>query len=128
MSSFSIVCTPEKHAFNDGQDLWCFDYKFEDGTEVKSEPLMPEATELMNRLLMIKFQTNVEKIMLLFSDNMENYDLALNYIRAQDGGSIYKAISTQTLLSKEVWLCPVFDKFFPVARPLELFVNVKKVK
>ena len=128
MSLFSIVCTPKKHAFNDGKDLWCFDYKFEDGAEVESEPLMPEATELMNRLLKRKYLENVEKINVLFSDQIIEYDIVLEYMRPQDGGSIYRAISSETIMQMEVWLCPVFDQFFTSLRPSRLFVKIEKLK
>ena len=69
---FSITCTPKHHAFNEGGDLWCFDYEFNDTESVKDEPLMPEATELINRLLKHKYgqDSSVDKIEVTFSNEL----------------------------------------------------------
>ena len=55
---FSITCTPQPVNWLKEEDLWCFDYTFPNGTSVKDEPLMPDATELVNRLIEHKYGKN----------------------------------------------------------------------
>tara|TARA_B100000287_G_C20656422_1_gene788712 strand:- start:1051 stop:1485 length:435 start_codon:yes stop_codon:yes gene_type:complete len=133
---FSIICTPKHHAFNEGGDLWCFDYTFADGSLVKDEPLMPEATELINRLLTVKYEKeifekgeDINKIEITFSnDAIENYDLCLEYLEPAEDGSHYIVRDGTEYLSMTVWLCPVFDQFFTEERPKELYVTVTKAE
>ena len=128
---FSITCTPKHHAFNGGGDLWCFDYEFNDNESVKDEPLMPEATELINRLLKYKYgqDSSVNKIEVTFSNELlpTPSDLTLQYIEDEDGGCNYKPFAWQEWANMKIWLCPVFTQFFPVEKPEKLYVKVEKV-
>ena len=78
---FSIFCTPQPVNWLKEEDLWCFDYTFPNGTSVKDEPLMPDATELVNRLLEHKYGENSSiSLSQLFScfrfrDNASPYSL-----------------------------------------------------
>ena len=131
---FSVICTPKHHAFNNGGDLWCFDYTFPDGSTVIDEPLMPEATELINRLLTVKYEKeifekeeDINKIEITFSnDEVDDYDLCLEYLEPADDGSNYIVRNGTEYLSMTIWLCPVFDQFFTEERPKELYVKVEK--
>ena len=121
----SIICEPKHHAFNGGGDLWCFDYQFEDEL-IKDEPLMPEATELVDKLLVFKYPNQkINRIKVVFSSDAMNSDLVLEYLEPKDGGSTYKVRSANASnLYMDIWLCPVFDMFFPKNRPQYLYVNV----
>ena len=135
---FSVICTPQHHAFEEGGDLWCFDYTFEDSSLIKDEPLMPAATKLINKLLERKYKDqSVSKIEVIFSSKKwsgDKHDLTLYYVRAEDDGSIYfpvdipDDIEDPEDLEMEIWLCPVFDQFFPEERPEKLYVTINKVE
>ena len=128
---FSITCTPKHHAFDEGGNLWCFDYDFTDGSSVQDEPLMPEATELINRLLKHKYgqDSSVNKIEVTFSDELLTTasDLTLKYVEDKDGGCNYKPYAWEEWANMKIWLCPVFTQFFPVEKPEKLYVKVEKV-
>lgn len=121
----SITCEPKHHAFNSGGNLWCFDYQFGDEL-IEDEPLMPEATELVDKLLAFKYpDQNINKIKVIFSSDEMNADIVLKYVEPKDGGSTYKVRSARASnLYMNVWLCPVFDMFFPENRPEYLYVTV----
>tara|TARA_Y100001968_G_scaffold329173_1_gene377924 strand:- start:278 stop:733 length:456 start_codon:yes stop_codon:yes gene_type:complete len=129
LCKFSIICFPQKINWLQERDLWCFDYTFVDGLEVKDEPLMPEATELINRLLAIKYKgETVDKIQITFSKGKINrFDLCLEYLEPADDGSHYVVQDGNDYLNMKVWLCPVFDQFFPKGRPKKLFVKIIKL-
>lgn len=124
---FQVICTPKHFAFNGGGDLWAFDYDFE-GESVIDEPLMPEATELVNRLLKQKYSTSTSKIEITFCafGIIQNPDIELTYVGPKDEGSLYKVISPSSEeLDMTIWLCPVFDSFYE-ERPRHLFIKVER--
>mgnify|MGYP003119174399 FL=1 len=127
---FSITCTPKHHAFGEQGDLWCFDYTFLDGSSVKDEPLMPEATELVNRLLKNKYGQNssIDKIELTFSNTVLSRpsDITLQYVEDEEGGCNYKPYAWEEWANMKIWLCPVFTQFFPEEKPKKLYVKVEK--
>jgi len=126
----SITCTPKHHAFGEQGDLWCFDYTFSDGSSVKDEPLMPEATELVNRLLKNKYgqESSINKIKLTFSNTVLSRpaDITLHYVEDKDGGCNYKPYAWEEWADMQIWLCPVFNQFFPEGKPEKLYVTVEK--
>ena len=128
---FSITCTPQPVNWLQEGDLWCFDYTFPNGGSVKDEPLMPEATELINRLLKHKYgqDSSVDKIEVTFSNELlpTPSDLTLQYVEDQDGGCNYKPYAWEEWANMKIWLCPVFTQFFPVEKPEKLYVKVEKV-
>jgi hypothetical protein len=44
---FSILCSKNKQT-----NLWCFDYEFQNGDSVIEEPLMHQATKLIDSILL----------------------------------------------------------------------------
>tara|TARA_R100001530_G_scaffold110399_2_gene77704 strand:+ start:177 stop:560 length:384 start_codon:yes stop_codon:yes gene_type:complete len=124
---FSITCQPKQNALGKDGKLWCFNYTFEDGSSVEDEPLMAEATELVNRLLKAKYpkQESFETININFSETkLEDADLNLEYIGPEDDGSTYSATNdVEKELQMEVWLCPVLDQFF-TDRPENLYITI----
>jgi hypothetical protein len=127
-SMFQITCTPKHFAFNGGGDLWAFDYDFE-GESIIDEPLMPEATELMNRLLQHKYPEPTAKIQVTFSsfDVVKDADIELKYVGPKDEGSLYEVVNPpKPELAMSIWLCPVFDSFYQ-ERPEQLFVSVERL-
>ena len=128
---FSIFCTPQPVNWLKEEDLWCFDYTFPNGTSVKDEPLMPDATELVNRLLEHKYGENssISKIEVTFSNTVLSTpaDITLQYIEDEDGGCNYKPYAWEAWSNMKIWLCPVFFEFFPAERPKKLYVKVEKV-
>ena len=127
---FSITCTPQPVNWLQEEDLWCFDYTFPNGGSVKDEPLMPAATELVNRLLEHKYGKDclVNKIEVTFSDEVLSPpgDLTLQYIDDEDDGCNYKPYAWEEWANMKIWLCPVFTQFFPEEKPKKLYVKVEK--
>ena len=124
---FTVICTPKHFAFNGGGDLWAFDYDFE-GESIVDEPLMPEATDLVNRLLKYKYSTTTQKIKVTFTAQpIIKYDVALSYVGPEDEGSRYQVEGAATPeLDMKIWLCPVFDSFYGDGRPQNLYVLVER--
>jgi len=125
---FQVICTPKHFAFNGGGDLWAFDYDFE-GESIVDEPLMPEATELVNRLLKYKYEEPTSKISIMFcaASIFKNPDITLKYVGPKDEGSLYEVIDPATPeLAMTIWLCPVFDSFYS-ERPKELCAFVERL-
>ena len=125
---FQVICTPKHFAFNGGGDLWAFDYDFE-GESIVDEPLMPEATELVNRLLKYKYEEPTSKISILFSvpGVFRDADITLKYVGPKDEGSLYEVVNPATPeLAMTIWLCPVFDSFYS-ERPEELCAFVERL-
>ena len=124
---FTIDCALKQNALVESGKLWCFDYTFEDGSSVEDEPLMAEATELINRLLKAKYpeQKSFEGIKINFSETkLEDADLNLEYIGPCDDGSTYSATNdVEKELQMDIWLCPVLDQFF-TDRPENLYVTI----
>lgn len=125
---FQVICTPKHFAFNGGGDLWAFDYDFE-GESIVDEPLMPEATELVNRLLKYKYEEPTSKISIMFcaASIFKNPDITLKYVGPKDEGSLYEVVNPATPeLAMTIWLCPVFDSFYS-ERPEELCAFVERL-
>ena len=128
---FSVTCTPQPVNWLKDEELWCFDYDFPNGDSVKDEPLMPDATELINRLLEHKYGKNssINKIEVTFSNELmpTSSDLTLQYVEDADDGCNYKPYAWEEWANMTIWLCPVFTEFFPGVRPEKLYVKVEKV-
>jgi hypothetical protein len=124
---FEILCT-KKDSPGFGE-LWCFDYTFENGTTVTDEPLMHEASAMIDSFLVAKHRTDVDTIYLSFeTSTSNNWDFVLDYVRAEDDGSIYYASCRRPpSLMGEIWLCPVLDSFFPERKPAQLYVYITPV-
>jgi hypothetical protein len=122
---FTIDCRKDEH-----NKLWCFDYMFTEELSVKNEPLMHQASALINWILIDKFDDTPEVITVAFSpEEFEGSDVTLEYSHSDYGGSIYN--STRVLdwtegHEKEIWLCPVLTYFFESPpKNLYVLINVK---
>jgi len=119
---FTIECQKNQH-----NGLWCFDYVFNEELEVKSEPLMHQASALIDDVLASRDGVVHQKISITFDWlELPGADVVLQYFRPDYGGSIYK--SSQVLdwsegHEKEVWLCPVLTYFFKEP-PAQLYVYI----
>jgi hypothetical protein len=109
--------------------LWCFDYCSPDGYLVTDEPLMHEASAMIDSFLIAKHHEDVDTIYLTFETTPSNtWDFLLDYVRAKDDGTIYHASCRRPPnLMGEVWLCPVLDLFFPERKPAQLYVYITPV-
>lgn len=124
---FEIDCTKKDCIGKGLGKLWCFDYTFEGGSAVVDEPLMAEATAMIDQFLLMTDQSNADTLRITFETVASgDYDLLLEYVRPEDDGSIYKCSSPHSSeLKREVWLCPVLDSFFPETKPTHLYVCIK---
>jgi len=119
---FTIECEKNQH-----NGLWCFDYVFNDTLSVESEPLMHQASALIDSVLLSRDKTIAKKISITFDWlKLTDPDVVLKYSHQDYGGSIYN--SSQVLdwkedYQKEVWLCPVLTYFFKEP-PTELYVYI----
>ncbi len=119
---FTIYCHK-----NSQSQLWCFDHLFTEDLEVVEEPLMHQATALIDSILMEQYQRIPENISVIFSDNeLFEPDAILKYQEPSGGGSVYR--STQVLKRTEnyehnVWLCPVLTYFYKTP-PKKLYVLI----
>jgi hypothetical protein len=123
---FEITCTKKDCLGLGLGELWCFDYTFPDGYSVTDEPLMAEATAMIDRFLLATRKADAETIHITF-ETIPNpdYDLLLKYTRPEDDGSIYSCSSSRfPNLEGELWLCPVLDSFFPESKPEQLYVYI----
>jgi hypothetical protein len=121
---FTIYCEKNQH-----NGLWCFDYVFTEEKHVFDEPLMHQASALIDAIL-ISRDTEIPKTISITFDWLElpEPDAVLDYTQQEYGGSMYK--SSQVLdwtedYEKEVWLCPVLTYFFKEP-PKKLYVYVNK--
>lgn len=122
--TFTIKCT-KKAGQGYIDQLWCFDYTFEDGTSVIDEPLMAEATAMIDAFLEAAGKTDTPCINVTFETEATDYDIRLNYVKPEDEGSIYTCTSPSFPTMKgEVWLCPVLESFFPDGKPANLYVTI----
>ncbi len=119
---FSITCLKNKVT-----NLWCFDYTFENNSSVTEEPLMHQATKLIDLVLLEAHKCIPEEISIYF-DGLELHepDVILQYKEPSMSGSLY--CSSHVLNLKEnyehnVWLCPVLMDFFHEP-PKELYVLI----
>lgn len=121
---FVIECQKNQH-----NGLWCFDYVFNEELEVKEEPLMHQASALIDAILTSRDGVIHQKISITFDWlELPGSDAVLEYSHQDYGGSIYK--SSQVLdwtddYEKEVWLCPVLTYFFKEP-PEKLYVYICK--
>lgn len=121
---FNIICRKDPHNF-----LWCFDHVFSETISVKSEPLMHQASALIDWILTDKYDHIPETIAVAFSSSdFEGSEVTLEYSHAEYNGSIYN--STRVLdwtkgHEKEIWLCPVLTYFFEEP-PNTLYVAVSE--
>jgi len=119
---FILDC--EKNAHN---GLWSFDYDFEDDLKVKNEPLMNQASALIDSILLTRDKKICKKIEIGFdSYQLKGADIILDYLRPEYGGSIYKSskiLDWKTNYEKEIWLCPVLTYFFKEP-PIQLWAYI----
>lgn len=108
---FSILCQK-----NPVSSLWCFDHVFSDDLEVIEEPLMHQATELIDSVLMESYGYIPKQISILFDHNeLFEPDVLLQYKEPSDGGSLYESVQVLKRTENhvhEVWLCPVLTYFY----------------
>jgi len=118
---FTISCQK-----NLNSNLWCFDYAFSKDLEVIEEPLMHQATSVIDFILQQKYKKLPKTIEIVF-DHLELYDadVSLEYTEPSLGGSLYR--TTQEFVtpvpSQDVWLCPVLTYFYRTP-PEKLYVLI----
>ena len=109
---FTILCQK-----NSVSNLWCFDYAFSKDLEVIEEPLMHQATAVIDAVLAKRYDHTPEVISILFDHvAIPDADVVIEYKEPSGGGSMYA--TTEVLGSVEdaeqdVWLCPVLTYFYP---------------
>lgn len=108
---FSISCQK-----NFSSNLWCFNYVFSENLEVVEEPLMHQATELIDSVLMESYGFIPKQISILFDHNeLFEPDVLLKYKEPSNNGSLYESVQvlkrTKDYL-REVWLCSVLTYFY----------------
>jgi len=119
---FTIFCQKNQH-----NGLWCFDYIFSDELAVQSEPLMHQASALIDSILMSRDKVIHKNISVTFDWlPFADPDVVLKYSYHDYGGSVYK--SSQVLnwkenYEQEIWLCPVLTYFFKEP-PDQLYVYI----
>ena len=122
---FSILCSKNKT-----NNLWWFDYKFQDGSSVIEEPLMHQATKLIDSILLEVHGYIPEKISIYF-DKLELHepDVILKYKEPSMSGSLYCSSVVLNRIEDyehDVWLCPVLIDFFHEP-PEEIYVSITPV-
>ena len=122
--TFTIKCT-KKAGQSYVDQLWCFDYTFKDGTFVVDEPLMAEATAMIDTFLDAAGKSDASCINITFETETTDCDIKLSYVKPEDSGSIYSCSSPVFPGMKgDVWLCPVLESFFPDSKPANLYVTI----
>ena len=118
---FTITCQKNPHS-----NLWCFDYAFSKDLQVIEEPLMHQATNVIDFILQQKYKTPPKTIDLVF-DHLELYDadVSLEYKEPSLGGSLYRTTQEFVLPvpSQDVWLCPVLTYFYETP-PKKLYILI----
>lgn len=108
---FSILCQK-----NPISNLWCFDHVFSDDLKVIEEPLMHQATKLIDSVLMESYGYIPEQISILFDHNeLFEPDVLLQYKEPSGDGSLYESVQVLKRTENyvhEVWLCPVLTYFY----------------
>jgi hypothetical protein len=108
---FSILCQK-----NPISNLWCFDHVFSGNLEVKEEPLMHQATELIDLVLMESYGYIPKQISIFFDHNeLFEPDVLLQYKEPSNNGSMYKSVRVLKRTEDyvhEVWLCSVLTYFY----------------
>jgi hypothetical protein len=122
---FSITCAKDQHT-----NLWCFDYQFEKNSFVKDEPLMHQATDLIDLILNEAHGSIANQISICFDAfKLHAPDVILKYKEPSGSGSMYQAVHVLNKVKDyqhDVWLCSVLTQFFPMP-PSELYVLIKPV-
>lgn len=118
---FTISCQK-----NSDSKLWCFDYAFSKDLQVTEEPLMHQATNVIDSILQQKYKQFPKTIEIVF-DHLELYDadVSLKYKEPSSGGSLYRTI--MPVPNQDVWLCNVLTYFYPKP-PEELYVLITEEK
>jgi hypothetical protein len=118
---FTISCQK-----NSNSNLWCFDYAFSKDLQVKEEPLMHQATNVIDFILQQKYKRFPKTIEIVF-DHLELYDadVSLEYKEPSFDGSLYRTTQEFVLPvpSQDVWLCPVLTYFYKTP-PEKLYVLI----
>jgi len=115
---------------NTASNLWCFDYEFSPELKVVDEPLMHQATTVIDQILQQRYKRIPKTISIIF-DHLEfsDADVHLKYKEPSLEGSLYE--TTQELVmpipSQAVWLCNVLTYFYPKP-PEELYVYITEEK
>jgi len=114
----TIVCTKK-------QDLWVFDEEFRDGTSVVDEPLMHEATALIDKVIASKYDYVPDKIVITYSE--DNYlkdtaEVILDWESDCGEASYYR----DRISNNRVWLCPVLQRMdcFGGKKPKTFYVYI----
>jgi len=112
---------------NQDSNLWCFDYSFSKDLEVLEEPLMHQATAVIDIVLAKRYDHVPETISIIFDHVcIKDADVVIEYKEPSLGGSMY--VTTDLLglsesSGKDVWLCPVLTYFYPKL-PKKLYVLI----
>ena len=119
---FIILCQK-----NQDSNLWCFDYSFSEELEVSGEPLMHQATAVIDAVLAKRY-THVPEVISIIFDHVyvEGADVVIEYKEPSLGGSLYVTTEVLGLTKKsdqDVWLCPVLTYFYPDP-PKKLYVLI----
>lgn len=119
---FSILCSKNKT-----NNLWCFDYEFQNSSSVIEEPLMHQATKLIDSILLEVHGYIPEEISIYF-DRLELHepDVILKYKEPSMSGSLYCSsvvLNRTEDYEHDVWLCSVLTDFFHEP-PEELYVLI----
>ena len=101
---------------NTQSKLWCFDHVFSESLEVQEEPLMHQATQLIDSVLMESYGFIPKQISILFDHNaLFEPDVLLKYKEPSSDGSLYESVQVLKRTEDyvhEVWLCPVLTYFY----------------
>ena len=89
--------------------LWSFDEQFRDGSYVTNEPLMHQATALIDKVLLSKYETIPEEIEITYDIDPiyeDSADIILEFQSDDGEASFYKDKRSGDV----VWLCPVLQR------------------
>lgn len=119
---FIILCQK-----NQDSNLWCFDYSFSEELEVSGEPLMHQATAVIDAVLAKRYAHVPEVISIVFDHvYVKGADVVIKYKEPSLGGSLYVTTEVSGLTEKsdqDVWLCSVLTYFYPDP-PKKLYVLI----
>jgi hypothetical protein len=102
-----------------------FDHTFNDLTEVINEPLMREATSLIDQVLAKKGTPNPDQVHIIFTDDEyyeDQSEVILDFVNHDGEASIYK----DRISGQSVWLCPVLQRMdcFHGVKPSTMYVCI----
>lgn len=114
----TIVCTKK-------ENLWIFDEEFRDGTSVVDEPLMHEATALIDKVIANKYDYIPDKIVITYSEDSyleETAEVILDWESDCGEASYYR----DRVSNDRVWLCPVLQRMdcFDGKKPKTFYVYI----